>query len=244
LHRNHKCSWLVLLESSVHVYKFKLRARLLNGQNSAQLLCEALIILWWWRCSHLIYKTFLTVRILHKTMKSNFVTQMWLGAFQPGVIKRSIGCCLRCKLCIFVVILEFSEKSCPVGPGLQPSFDASSLPGCCQPSPINLPVLELNKGMKYWASGLNARGSRTFIATEHIAAAVLGWKRSGKERRGQTQFSTKFAAKLSFMPRWSPVYLNFPGFWNLIPYVTEQGVPVLSLPDFTDNFIISEAQWS
>ncbi len=57
----------------------------------------------------------------------------------------------------------------------------------------------LNKGMKYWDLALNAPGSRTF------------------------------AAKLSFMPRWSPGYLLlFPGFWNLIPYVTKQGVLVPS----------------
>jgi hypothetical protein len=61
--------------------------------------------------------------------------------------------------------------------------------------------------MKYWNSGLNAPGTRTFIATVHIAAAVIGWRRSGKERTGQTQFSTKFAAKPSFMPHWRPVDL-------------------------------------
>jgi len=62
------------------------------------------------------------------------------------------------------------------------------------------------EGMKYWDSGLNAPGSRRFIGNLPIAAAVIGWKRSGKERRGQTQFSTKFAAKLSFMPPCSSVY--------------------------------------
>jgi hypothetical protein len=68
----------------------------------------------------------------------------------------------------------------------------------------------LNQGMKYWDSALNASGSRTFTATVHIAAAVIGWKRWGKERTGQTQFkSTKFAAKLSFMPRRSSVYVFF-----------------------------------
>jgi hypothetical protein len=92
--------------------------------------------------------------------------------------------------------------------------------------------------MKYWNSGLNAPGSRTFIATVHIAAAVIGWRRSGKERTGQTQFSTKFAAKLCFIPRWSSVYLFFPVFWNLVPYGTKQGVLVPSLPDFTDNFMM------
>jgi hypothetical protein len=30
--------------------------------------------------------------------------------------------------------------------------------------------------MKYWDSELNAWGSRTFIDTVHIAAAVIGWK--------------------------------------------------------------------
>jgi len=52
----------------------------------------------------------------------------------------------------------------------------------------------------------------TCIGTVHIAAAVIGWRRSGKETRGQTQFSTKFAANLSFMPGWSPVNFFFPFF--------------------------------
>jgi hypothetical protein len=38
-----------------------------------------------------------------------------------------------------------SVKSCPVGPQLHPSFDASSTPGCC---PQNHEIL-LNRGMKY-----------------------------------------------------------------------------------------------
>jgi len=66
---------------------------------------------------------------------------------------------------------------------------------------------------------------------------VIGWKCSRKERTGQSQFSTKFAAKLNFIPRWSPVYFFFPVFWNLVPYVTKQWVPVPSLPDFTDDVI-------
>jgi len=107
-----------------------------------------------------------------------------------------------------------------------PSFDASSPTGCCTQSNEIL----LNKGMKYWDSWLNARGARTLIATVHIAGAVIGWRRSGKERTGQTQFSTEFHAPLS------PMYLFFPVFWNLIHYVTKQGVPVPSFPDFTDNF--------
>jgi len=93
--------------------------------------------------------------------------------------------------------------------------------------------------MKYWDSGLIAPGSSTFIVTVHIAA-VIGWKRSRKERTGQTQFSTKFAAKLNFMPRWSRVYFFFVFFEissPMWPNRTKQGVPVPSLPDFTDDFI-------
>ncbi len=101
---------------------------------------------------------------------------------------------------------ELSIKSCPVGPELHPSFDAFSPPGCCTQSHDIL----LNKSMKYWDSGLNAPGSKTFVVTVRRAAAVIGSKRSGKERTGQTQFSTNFAAKLlSFMPHWSPVYFFF-----------------------------------
>jgi hypothetical protein len=96
---------------------------------------------------------------------------------------------------IFSYTLELSVKSCPIG--LDPSFDASSPPGCC---PQSHEIL-LNKGMKYWDHGLNTRSTRTFIG-----AAVIGWRRSGKERTVQTQFSTKFASKRSFMPRWSSVY--------------------------------------
>jgi hypothetical protein len=52
--------------------------------------------------------------------------------------------------------------------------------------------------MKYWDSGLNAPSSRIFITTVHIEQQWLIWRRSRKERIGQTQFSTKFAAK----PNW------------------------------------------
>jgi hypothetical protein len=112
------------------------------------------------------------------------------------------------------------HKVMPCWAWVQPSFDASSAPGCC---PQSHEIL-LNKGMKYWDSGLNVRGLRTFIATAHVAAAVIGWRCSLKEMTGQTQLSTKFAPKLSFMPRWNPVNFVFPVFWNLIPYVTKQGV--------------------
>jgi len=76
----------------------------------------------------------------------------------------------------------------------------------------------LNKGMKYWNSGLNASSSRTFITRVHIAAAVIGWKRWGKERTGKTQ--------LSFIPRWSPVYFFFCFLFLKIssPILTKQGV--------------------
>ncbi len=109
---------------------------------------------------------------------------------------------------IFSYTLELSVKSCPIG--LDPLFDASSPPGCC---PQSHEIL-LNTGMKYEDHGLNARSTRTFIITVHIGAAVIGWRRSGKERTVQTQFSTKFAAKLSFMPRWSSVY-SFPLFFEI-----------------------------
>ncbi len=42
-------------------------------------------------------------------------------------------------------ILQLSVKSCPVGPELHPSFDASSPPGCC---PQSHEVL-FNKGIEY-----------------------------------------------------------------------------------------------
>jgi hypothetical protein len=39
-------------------------------------------------------------------------------------------------------------------------------------------------------------------------------------------------------PHWTPVYFFFPLiFWNLFPYVTKQGVPVLSFPDFTESYL-------
>jgi len=52
---------------------------------------------------------------------------------------------------------------------LQPPFDASLPVGCSAESHEIL----LNKGMKYCDSALNAPRSRTFIATVHIAAAVI-----------------------------------------------------------------------
>jgi hypothetical protein len=75
-----------------------------------------------------------------------------------------------------------SGKACPVGPELHPALDASSPLGCCPQSH----EIWLNKGMKYWDSALNALGLRTFIATVRIGA-VIGWKRSGKERTRLSQ---------------------------------------------------------
>jgi hypothetical protein len=85
------------------------------------------------------------------------------------------------------MLLELSVNSCPVGPELHPSFDASCPPGRC---PQSHEILS-NKGMKYWCSALNAPGSRGFRATVQRAAAVIGWMRWAKERTVQTQFSTK-----------------------------------------------------
>jgi hypothetical protein len=68
---------------------------------------------------------------------------------------------------IFSYTLKLCVKLCPIG---LDSFDPSSLPGCC---PQSHEIL-LNKGLKYWDQGLNAGCTRTFIATVHIAAAVIG----------------------------------------------------------------------
>jgi hypothetical protein len=70
----------------------------------------------------------------------------------------------------------------------------------------------LNQGMKYSVSGLNAPRSKTDVSTVHIAA-VIGSKRSEKERTGQTQFSIQFVRKLSFTARERPVcFFYFPSF--------------------------------
>ncbi len=70
---------------------------------------------------------------------------------------------------------------------------------------------------------------------------MIGSKRSGKERTEQTQFSTKFDDKLSFMPPLEALCAFFlPVFWNLIPYVTKKGVPMPSFPDFTNYFNVDD----
>ncbi len=82
-----------------------------------------------------------------------------------------------------------ASRGCTAGRGYgQPMpITASSPPGSCLQSHEIL----LNKGMKYWRSAINAPGSRSFRATVHIVAAVIGGMRWGKERKVQTQFSTK-----------------------------------------------------
>jgi hypothetical protein len=96
------------------------------------------------------------------------------------------------------------RKVMPCWAWVQTSFDASSAPGSC---PQSHEIL-LNKGMKYWDVGLNAQGLRTFIATAHIAAAMIGWMHSVKERTRQTQLSTKFV----FHAPLKPSVLFFPIF--------------------------------
>jgi hypothetical protein len=77
----------------------------------------------------------------------------------------------------------------------------------------------LNQGMKYWDSGVNAPGLRTFVATVHIG--MQQWLvESVRENQGQG----KLSLVLSFMPCWSPVYfVFFSCFWTLVPYMTKQG---------------------
>jgi len=134
-----------------------------------------------------------------------------------------------------VHMLELSVKSCSVGPELHPLIW-----WCFIPSWL-LSTKSWNF-IKYWDSGLNARHSRTFIATVRIAE-VNGWRRSGKKGEGKLSLALNLLhAKLSFMPRWSPVYFVFflPVFWNLISYVTKQGVLVPSFPVFMDSLIAWE----
>ncbi len=97
------------------------------------------------------------------------------------------------------------RKVMPCWSWVAPSFDVSSPPSFWSQSHEIL----LNKGMKYWDSVLNAPSSRTFIIIVHIVASTIGWKHSRKKRTRQTQFSTKFAIKLSFMFHWSPMSLFF-----------------------------------
>jgi hypothetical protein len=64
--------------------------------------------------------------------------------------------------------------------------------------------------------------ARTFITTVHIAATVIRWRLLGKERTGQTQFSTKFATKLSSYAL-KPSILFFPCFLRSHPLCDQTG---------------------
>jgi hypothetical protein len=144
---------------------------------------------------------------------------------QEQLLDCAVVPCVRTATCAH--ILELSVKSCLVRPELHSSFDSLSTPGCCPQSHEML----LNKGMKYWDSGLNARGSRTFIATVHIPALE-----SIQEKNGQGKLS--LAPNLLLNSVSCPVEPRctcFPVFWNLVRYVTKQGVVVPSSPDFTDK---------
>jgi hypothetical protein len=128
-----------------------------------------------------------------------------------------------------VETIELSLKSCSAGPELHPSFDASSPVGRCPQSH----ELLLNKGMKYWDSGLNAQGLRTFI---HITA-MIGRRRSRKKGQG----------KLSIAPNLLLNWVSYPvevqctfSSCFLKSLCDQTGFPVASFPDFTDNFIECE----
>ncbi len=69
---------------------------------------------------------------------------------------------------------------------------------------------------------------------------MIGWKRSWTQRTGQTQFSTKFAAKLSLMPPWSSVYF-FPFFSKFCPLCDQTGFWCRL---FFTSWIISSIGWS
>jgi hypothetical protein len=97
---------------------------------------------------------------------------------------------------------------------------------CFIPSWLLSNEILLNRGMKYSDSGLSARAARTFIASVHIAGAVISWRRSEKERTGQTQFSTQFAAKLSFIPLEPRVPPFISCFLKSHPLCDQTGVPV------------------
>jgi hypothetical protein len=68
---------------------------------------------------------------------------------------------------------------------------------------------------------------------------VIGWRRSGKKGEG------KLSLGLNLLLNWvsCPVEAQctfFSRFWNFIPCVTKQGVPVPSFPVFMDDFIVWE----
>ncbi len=86
---------------------------------------------------------------------------------------------------------------------------------------------------------LRIKCTRTFRATVHIAA-VIGWKRSRKEGQGKLSLAPNLLLNWISCPRWSTVYLFFVFLETsspMWPDRTKQGVPVPSIPDFTDDFI-------
>jgi hypothetical protein len=60
---------------------------------------------------------------------------------------------------------------------LHPSFDASSPQGCCPQGPEIL----LNKGMKYWDAGLNARGANIYSYSIHSRSSA--WLKAFRKRK-------------------------------------------------------------
>ncbi len=115
--------------------------------------------------------------------------------------------------------------------------------------------------MKYWDLGFNALGSRTFIISV-LKVVMVGWRHSGKERTGPTQFSTKFVAKLSFMPCWSRMYFFFlsfeissPSWWpectsthqctNLDGWCIDRILFSIPVPSQVEFFLFASSQpWS
>jgi len=124
---------------------------------------------------------------------------------------------VNCKECLTNTLLgnqgaretiELSLKSCPVGPELHPSFDASSPLGCCPQSHENL----LNKGLKYWDSRLNAGSSRTFIATVHIHQWLLEGVH-GKKGQGELSLTPNLVLNSVSCPLKPSVF--FPLFFEI-----------------------------
>ncbi len=131
--------------------------------------------------------------------------QMWKGVTYQVHIWANKTCYTSMISVKVANVLKLSIKSCPIRCELHPSFDASSFLGRC----LQNHEILLTKGVKYWNFGLNGPSSKTFIARVHVLALVIDWKHLGKERIGQTQFNTKIVTKLSFMPRWSPMFFFF-----------------------------------
>jgi hypothetical protein len=95
-------------------------------------------------------------------------------------------------------ILALSKKSCPVGPELHPPFDASSPLGCC---PQSREILLNKEGYDILRLSIKCTRLESICSYSTHSSSSDWLKGSGNESTGQTQFSTKFAAKLSFMPQ-------------------------------------------